>query len=53
MYTDYEIICKARPIILAMTIHPTSLPHAKSYILDEHPCFQAAPLARAPTLFGL
>jgi hypothetical protein len=54
MYTDYEIICKARLIILAMSIPPTSLLLAKSYILlDEHPCLQAAPLACAPSLFGL
>jgi hypothetical protein len=53
MYTDYEIICKARHIILAMSIPPTTLQHAKSYVLDEHPRLQAAPLSRAPTLLGL
>jgi hypothetical protein len=50
MYTDYEIICKVRPT----NVHPpTTLPRAKSYVLDKHPCLQAAPLSRAPTLFRL
>ena len=53
MYTDYEIICKARLIILAMSIPPTTLPRAKSHLLDEHPCLQTAPLSRASTLFRL
>ena len=47
MYTDYEIICKARLSFQRV------FPLLKYHILDEHPCLQTAPLACAASLFGL